>query len=326
MVTGSSPQAAVRATIDLARQADEMGYHRYWLAEHHAMRGLADAAPEVLLARLAAETTRIRVGSGGVLLPHYSPLKVAEQFRMLEALTPGRIDLGIGRAPGGTPRVSTALESRAIERFPEQIGELIDFLDGTLPEEHRFATLAAMPSGPTSPPVWLLGSSEYSAALAAHRGLPFAFAHFISGDAEAVTQMYRNRFRPSAQAREPQVILAVAAIAAPSAAQAEELARTVDLWRLRIHGGINSTVPSLEEAQAYPYTLYEQAQIAAHRRRLTFGAPAAVRERLEAIASAHQADELMIVTIAPTYAARAQSYALLADSFELDRDAVPARG
>lgn len=316
----------MRATIDLARQADAMGYSRYWLAEHHAMRGLADAAPEVLLARLAAETTRIRVGSGGILLPHYSPLKVAEQFRMLEALTPGRIDLGIGRAPGGTPRVSAALESRAIERFPEQVRELIDFLDGTLPADHPFATLAAMPSGQTSPEVWLLGSSEYSAALAAHLGLPFAFAHFISGDAESIVHMYRARFRPSAQAAEPRVLLAVAALAAATSAQAEELARTIDLWRLRIHGGINSTVPSLEEAHSYPYTLYEQAQIASYRRRLTFGTPVAVRERLEVVADAHQADELMIVTIAPAYAARAHSYALLADAFELDRNAsVPVR-
>ena len=199
VLAGARPRDAVLATVALARDAERLGYHRYWLAEHHAMRGLADPAPEILLAYLAAQTTRIRIGTGGVLLPHYAALKVAEQFRMLDALAPGRIDLGIGRAPGGSQRVSLALESAEIQRFPRQVSDVVGFLDGTLAEEHPFAKLVAMPGGDSSPEVWLLGSSDYSAALAAEMGLPFAFAHFISGDAAGVTRMYRRHFRPSAR-------------------------------------------------------------------------------------------------------------------------------
>ena len=315
----ASPREAVLETISLAREADRLGYHRYWLAEHHAMRGLADPAPEILLARVAAETSRMRVGTGGVLLPHYSALKVAEQFRMLEALTPGRIDLGIGRAPGGTQRVSMALESRDVRDFPSQVRDVCDYLDGAMPEEHPFAKLTAMPSGETSPEVWLLGSSDYSAALAAQFGLPFAFAHFISGDAEAVTRMYRRHFQPSRRLAEPRVILCVAAITAALPEEAEDLAATIDLWRLRIRHGVDLPVPSHDEARAYPYTPTDRDEIAYNRHRLTLGAPGAVRERIETLSARHQADEAMILTITPDYASRTRSYALLAEAFALDR-------
>jgi luciferase family oxidoreductase group 1 len=317
VLAGAAPRDAVHETIALAREAERLGYNRYWLAEHHAMRGLADPAPEILLARIAAETSRMRVGTGGVLLPHYSALKVAEQFRMLEALAPGRIDLGIGRAPGGSQRVSMALESRDVRDFPAQVRDLCDYLDGTMPEEHPFAKLTAMPSGETSPEVWLLGSSDYSASLAAQFGLPFAFAHFISGDAEPVTRMYRRHFRPSSRLSEPRVILCVAAIAAPTPEEAEELAATIDLWRLRIRNGVDLPVPSLDEARAYPYTPSDRDEITYYRRRLTLGAPNAVRERIETLSARHEADEAMILTITPDYASRTRSYALLADAFAL---------
>jgi luciferase family oxidoreductase group 1 len=319
VLAGASPREAVHETIALAREADRLGYHRYWLAEHHAMRGLADPAPEILLARVAAETSRMRVGTGGVLLPHYSALKVAEQFRMLEALAPGRIDLGIGRAPGGTQRVSMALESRDVRDFPSQVQDLCDYLDRTMPEEHPFAKLTAMPSGETSPEVWLLGSSDYSASLAAQLGLPFAFAHFISGDAEAVTRMYRRHFQPSRRLAEPRVILCVAAITAATPEEAEDLASTIDLWRLRIRHGTDLPVPSREEARAYPYTPTDREEIAYNRHRLTLGAPAAVRERIETLSERHAADEAMILTITPDYASRTRSYELLADAFALAR-------
>jgi luciferase family oxidoreductase group 1 len=317
VLAGARPVEAVLETIALARAAERLGYRRYWLAEHHAMRGLADPAPEILLARLTAETSRMRIGTGGVLLPHYSALKVAEQFRMLDALAPGRIDLGIGRAPGGTPRVSAALESREIHLFPRQVRDVVDFLDGTVPEEHPFAKLTAMPAGETSPDVWLLGSSDYSAALAAQMGLPFAFAHFISGDAAAVTRMYRRHFRPSPRLAEPRVLLCIAAIAAETPEEAEQLAATVDLWRLRIRRGVDLPVPSRDEAHAYPYTAYDREEIAYNRQRLALGAPRAVRERIESIAHEHAADEAMILTITPDYASRARSYALLAEAFAL---------
>ncbi|HEX3464397.1 MAG TPA: LLM class flavin-dependent oxidoreductase [Candidatus Elarobacter sp.] len=317
VLAGALPRDAIAETIALARAAERLDYHRYWLAEHHAMRGLADPAPEILLARIAAETTRMRIGTGGVLLPHYAALKVAEQFRMLEALAPGRIDLGIGRAPGGSQRVSLALESAEIDRFPRQVRDLVGFLDGALPGDHPFAKLVAMPSGETSPEVWLLGSSDYSAALAAELGLPFAFAHFISGDQEQVTRMYRRHFRPSPRCQEPRVLLAVAALAAETPEEAEELAATLDLWRLRVRRGVDLPVPSREEARAYPYTAYDREEIAYNRRRLALGAPRAVRARIEETASAHQADEVMILSITPDYASRAHSYALLANAFAL---------
>ena len=319
VLAGASPRDAIYATLDLAREAERLGYHRYWLAEHHAMQGLGDPAPEILLARIAAETTRMRIGTGGVLLPHYAALKVAEQFRMLEALAPGRIDLGIGRAPGGSQRVSIALESAEIQRFPRQVLDVIGFLDRTLPEEHPFAKLVAMPSGESSPEVWLLGSSDYSAALAAELGLPFAFAHFISGDAEAVTRMYRRHFQPSARCAEPRLLLALAALAAETAAEAEELATTIDLWRLRIRHGVDLPVPSRAEALGYPYTPYDRDEIAYNRRRLAIGTGQGVRERIEAAAAAHDADEVMVLTITPDYASRTRSYALLADAFALNR-------
>jgi luciferase family oxidoreductase group 1 len=317
VLSGASPRDAILATIALAREAERLGYARYWLAEHHAMRGLADPAPEILLARITAETSTMRIGTGGVLLPHYSALKVAEQFRVLDALAPGRIDLGIGRAPGGSQRVSMALESREIGSFPRQVQDVCGFLDGTLPESHPFAKLTAMPAGETSPEVWLLGSSDYSASLAAQLGLPFAFAHFISGDAAAVTRMYRRHFRPSARASEPRVILCVAALAAETPEEAEQLAATIDLWRLRIRRGIDLPVPSRDEALAYPYTEYDRDEIAYNRQRLALGAPSAVRVRVETLAQRHEAHEAMILTITPDYASRTRSYELLADAFAL---------
>jgi luciferase family oxidoreductase group 1 len=315
VVHGATPREAVLATLDLARTAERLGYARYWLAEHHAMQGLADPAPEVLLARLTAETSRIRIGTGGVLLPHQAALKVAEQFRMLDALAPGRIDLGIGRAPGGSRRVSEALESRDVERFPRQVRDLCDFLDRATPPEHPHAKLVAMPSGETSPEVWMLGSSDYGAALAARLGLPYAFAHFISGDAEPVTRMYRRHFEPSRRAAEPRVILCVAALTAETPEEAEELAAALDLWRLRIRRGIDLPVPSLSEARAYVRSEYEREEIAYNRRRLALGAPRAVRARIEELAASHGADEVMVLTIAPDYASRARSYELLAAAF-----------
>src|SRR5712672_1311302 len=183
VISGHSPARAIAETVSLARLAEELGYHRYWLAEHHAIAALADPSPEILVSSVASATSRIRVGTGGVLLPYYSPLKVAEQFRMLEALFPGRIDLGIGRAPGGDPRTALALadgEYPGAEHMPQQVQDLIGFLDGSLPSDHPYAKVKAQPAGDTSPEVWLLGSSEYSGALAAQLGLRFAFAHFIS--------------------------------------------------------------------------------------------------------------------------------------------------
>ncbi len=316
IVAGATPGDAVAATIALARRADALGYARYWLAEHHAMAGLADASPEMLLARLTAETSRIRLGTGGIMLPHYRALKVAESFRMLEALAPGRIDLGVGRAPGGTSLVSAALESRDVALFPQQIADVIDFLDGTTPAGTPFAALTAMPSGRTSPEVWLLGSSEYGALLAAEMGLPYTLAHFISGDATAITRAYRERFRPSARCAVPRVIIAAAAIVAPTDDEAEALSWPVALWRMRLFRGHATPVPSLEETARYPWTPRERNEVALTRRVIA-GSPVTVRRKLEALVAAHGADEAMIVSITPDYASRLRSYELLADAFAI---------
>ena len=314
IVSGCTPRDAVLATVELATAADRLGYERYWLAEHHSMSGLADASPEVLLARLTASTTRIRLGTGGVMLPHYSAFKVAENFRMLEALAPGRIDIGLGRAPGGTRLVSHALESRDATNFPRQVIDVIGWLRETLPAAHPYASLVAMPAGDGAPVPWILGSSEDGAMLAADLGLPYVYAHFITGDAPAIVQLYRRHFRATSLGSEPRVMIATAAIAAPTGEEAQDLYKPLALWRARILRGISSPVPTLEETRAHAWEPgeFESAQ---RSRRVAVGDPQAVRERLETVAEAHTADEALIVTIVPDYATRLRSYELLAEAF-----------
>ena len=323
VISGHTAADALRETIALARLADELGYHRYWLAEHHAIAALADPCPEVLAARVAAETRRIRVGTGGVLLPYYSPLKVAEVFRMLEALYPGRIDLGLGRAPGGDMRTAQAMADGARidpDRFPTQVQELVGYLDRSLPDRHPFARVRVQPTGDTAPEVWLLGSSDYSGALAAHLGLRFAFAHFISAQAsESVMCAYRSQFESSPRDASPSSLLCVFTICAETMEQAERLAKSVDLRRLHMAKGIESAVPTLEEAEAYVYSEPERTYVAQQRARLVHGDPETVRDKLQALAALNQADELMIITITGDYASRRRSYELVAEAFELGR-------
>jgi luciferase family oxidoreductase group 1 len=321
IVSGYTPADAVRETIRLVKFAEQLGYHRYWLAEHHSIAALADPCPEILLTRIAAETTRIRVGTGGILLPYYSPLKVAEQFRMLEALYPGRIDLGIGRAPGGDRITALAMgEGRyaGAEHFPEQVQYLVAYLDRALPADHPFAGVHVMPAGPTAPEVWLLGSSDYSGALAAQLGLRFAFAHFISADGgEAVMRDYKGSYQPSRREPSPQSLLCVFVICAETAEAADRLAGSIDLRRLNMDYGVNAPVPNAREAREYPYTEADRRRIAHHRRRVVLGTPAFVRERLLELQEAFQADELMAITITGDYDSRVKSYELLASTFGL---------
>jgi luciferase family oxidoreductase group 1 len=319
IISGHSAADALRETIALARLADSLGYHRYWLAEHHAIAALADPCPEVLAARVAAETTRIRVGTGGVLMPYYSPLKVAEVFRMLEALYPGRIDLGLGRAPGGDMRTAQAMANGAFvdpDRFPTQVQELVGYLDRSLPDRHPFARVRVQPTGDTAPEVWLLGSSDYSGALAAHLGLRFAFAHFISAQAsESVMSAYRSQFEPSPREASPASLLCVFTICAETTERAERLAKSVDLRRLHMAKGIESPVPTLEEAEAYAYSEPERLYVQQQRARLVHGDPDTVRGKLQALAALNRADELMIITITGDYASRRRSYELVAEAF-----------
>ncbi|MBI4195135.1 MAG: LLM class flavin-dependent oxidoreductase [Betaproteobacteria bacterium] len=316
IISGHTPAQAVHETIRLAQAAERLGYHRYWLAEHHSIAALADPCPEILVTRVAAATSTIRVGTGGVLLPYYSPFKVAEQFRMLEALYPGRIDLGIGRAPGGDQMTALAMgEGRysGAEHFPEQVRYLVAYLDDALPPEHPFAGVKAMPAGRAAPPVWLLGSSDYSGALAAQLGLRFAFAHFINAQGgDAVMRDYKSRYQPSRREPAPHALLCVFVICAESAEEAERLAGSIDLRRLNTDHGVNAPVPNHAEAAGYPYTEADRRRIAFHRRRVVLGTPAEVRDRLLELRCTYEADELMIITITGDYDSRLKSYELLA--------------
>ena len=321
VISGRTPAQAVAATLELAREADRLGYHRYWLAEHHAIAALADPCPEVLLARLGAETRRLRIGTGGVLLPYYSPFKVAEVFRMLEALYPGRVDLGIGRAPGGDARTAHAVGGGQLptaEDFAQRVWELVGHLDGTLPEDHPHRHVRLQPGGDTAPEVWLLGSSDYSGALAAQMGLRFAFAHFINPrGGDAVTRAYRERFRPSGREAAPAAIVCVFVICAEDDEAAERLAASIDLRRLHMALNLDTPVPTLAEAEAHAYTEEERRYVRAQRERAVIGGPQHCRDALLALAERYAADEVMALTITGDYATRLRSYELLAGAFGL---------
>lgn len=321
VISGYSPADAVRETVRLAKAADELGYHRYWLAEHHNMHGLADPCPEILLGAIGSSTSRIRVGTGGVLLPYYSPAKVAEVFRMHEALFPGRVDLGLGRAPGGdmlTAKAINPISFYATDAFPQQVVDLVGWLDDDLPDDHPFKRVRAMPAGPEAPEVWLLGSSDYSAALAAHLGLRFAFAHFINAHGgDEVSRVYRHTFRPSSREASPQSLVCVFVICASSQEQAEQLAAPIDHRRVLMATGRESLILSTEQALQWSYSEQERAIIQRERSRVVYGTPEIVKEKLLAIQAAYEADELMVITITGEYASRLRSYELLAEAFNL---------
>jgi luciferase family oxidoreductase group 1 len=316
---GGTPAQAIAETIELARAADRLGYHRFWCAEHHASAAFAGSVPEILIGHLASKTSTIRLGTGGVMLSHYAPLKVAESFRMLETLYPGRIDLGLGRAPGADQLTAAALRPGPTgygpEVFPELLVDLCGFLRGQLPQAHPFARVAAQPGGQGMPEVWLLGSGGDSAAYAGAIGCGFAYAHFINPDNLAVAlEAYRRSFRPGLLAA-PRVMLAIFALAADSQDEARYLARTRDLWVLNLLAGRN--IPFPDPAHIDLTALPAEAgrrldQVAA---RGIAGDVASVKARLDEIVAATGADELMIVTITFDFAARLRTYELLARAY-----------
>ena len=319
---GGTAKQAIAETIELAQAADRLGYHRYWLAEHHNSSSLACASPEILVGEVAHRTERIRVGTGGVMLPHYSPLKVAETFRMLEALHPGRIDLGLGRAPGSDPLTARALAhgpgQLGIEHYPAQILDLLGYLEGRLPDDHPFRAIHAMPAGKSIPELWLLGSGADSAQIAAYFGLPFSFAHFITQrGGEEVVAAYRRQFRPSRWLEEPRASIGVSVVVADTAEEAERLSLSRFLWWIKIMKGEAEGFPPPEEALAYPYRPSELELLDKMKGRALSGAPAGVRDRLLAMASAYQVDEIVVLTITYDFTARVRSYELLADAFGL---------
>jgi luciferase family oxidoreductase group 1 len=319
---GRTPGEALAASTELAQRAETWGYHRFWVAEHHGMPGVASSAPAVLLAHLAAATSTIRLGSGGVMLPNHAPLVIAEQFGMLHALHPGRIDLGLGRAPGTDPNTAAAFgRPDSADEFPRQVAELAGFLDASFPAGHRYAGVrsvpgrAADPSG-GRPPIWLLGSSGFSAQLAGALGLPFAFAHhFSSTNTIPALELYRESFQPSESLDKPYALIGVSAIAAESAERARWLAGSAGLSMMRLRRGRPGPVPTPEEAEAYPYSPFEQDFIETWIGNMVLGDGDQVRAGLDALRTRTSADEVMITGLMHGHAERLRSYELIAQAY-----------
>jgi luciferase family oxidoreductase group 1 len=312
---------AIRDTLALALHCDALGYHRYWVSEHHNSDSIVGTAPEVLIAAIAATTRRIRVGSAGVMLPHYSPLKVAEQFRVLEAIAPGRIDLGVGRAPGSDRLTAFALNpdaANAAEQFPQQVVDLYAWVTGTpLADDHPFKAIRAHPRGTTHPELWILGSSDYGARLAAHFGLPYAFAYFFSEGrgVEEALRLYRDNYRPSPRFPHPVATICIWALAADTDEEARHLATTREFWRIGFEKGLRASLVSPEEAIRHPYNEVERARIEDMRRRAFVGKADVVAAALKEEARRLALDELVIVTWTYDAAPRHRSYELLAREF-----------
>jgi luciferase family oxidoreductase group 1 len=317
---GATNGEAVQHSLALARELDQLGYRRLWYAEHHNMPAIASTTPATMIALAAQQTRSIRVGSGGVMLPNHPPLQVAETFKMLESIYPGRIDLGIGRAPG-TDQVTALALRRSRERmladdFPDQLDELMDFGSG-LQRSHPFVGVTAYPEDVPLPPIFLLGSSDFSAALAAKLGLGFAFAAHFSPDRPDVPMIgYRDAFKPSGALEAPHSILALSVICAETEAEAERLASCMQLSWVRLRSGRPSKIPTPEEALGYQYNEQELIAARAYRQLQIIGTPNAVRQRIEALAARTKADEVMVTTVTHDYAARIRSYQLLAAAFD----------
>ncbi len=339
---GGTAAEAFANTIELAKAAEGFGYSRYWLAEHHNTSSFAGSAPEVLIAAVAAATSRIRVGSGGVMLPHYSPLKVAECFRVLETLYPGRVDLGMGRAPGGDQRTTRALQpgpqAYDIGVFPQQVELLRQFLEdstglqgeeGGFPSDHPYRGLHATPRGPGMPELWMLGSGGDGAVIAAQYGMAYCFAHFINQDARTQPlEIYRRNFRASRELTRPRGAIAVSVTVADTEEEAKRIASSRNLWVMHLLQNRAGAFPSIEEALAYPYTDQDRVMLRAIEQRGFAGAPEQIRAKLLALGEAHGVDDFTILTITYDQKDRLRSYELLAEvmgvSAAMTKEAVSA--
>jgi luciferase family oxidoreductase group 1 len=330
VASGRTAGEAIRETIALAQHCDALGFNRYWCAEHHNSASHAGTAPEVLLAAIGATTKRIRIGSAGVMLPHYASLKVAEQFRVLEAIAPGRVDLGVGRAPGSDGRTAFALNpqaNQAADRFPQQVMEVLGWHGDGLPENHPFRSIIAQPAVETRPQMWILGSSDYGAQVAGYFALPYCFAHFFSdgGGSEQAIAVYRESFeaKPGMAGRiaAPYPALGVYCLVADTEAEAKRLFRSRELWRLKRDRGLYLPLPSVEEAEEYVYSDLEMSRIERMRAGAMVGTPEQVKAKLEALSAAHGGiAEFAVITHCHDPAARRRSYTLLAEVFGLRAD------
>lgn len=316
----SSNQTAYDALIEsmqLAQAGEALGYTRYWIAEHHDLPGLACSVPEVMLSYIGANTNRIRIGSGAVLLPYYRPYKVAEVFNMLATLFPHRIDIGIGRAPGGSAEATNALSDNFLQKtweLPALVKELLHFLNDDFSADHEYSKVSASPIPEYSPVSWLLGTSEKSALLAAKNGMPYAFGHFMSdNDGVAIIQTYKDAFRPRKEAQIPQVIVTVSVICGETTEQAEEIAESFLIWSLQTDKGEgHQGVPSIKEAKQYKITEKEKNLLNKMRQNMIIGNPYEVKRKLMELQTNYKADEIMINTITHSPKDRIQSYKLIA--------------
>jgi luciferase family oxidoreductase group 1 len=316
VVSGTAPSRALHDSVRLAQRVDELGYTRYWIAEHHNMPGIASAAPEVLIAHVAQATRRIRVGSGGIMIPNHTPLRVVEIFRTLEALHPGRIDLGLGRAPGTDPLTASALQ-RGSSEVNQALAEILAFSEG-FPDDHPYRAILAMPSDTPLPPIWMLGSTQAGAAIAAALGTGYAFAgHFSMGEAAGAMRRYRETFQR--KDGPPRAILALSVICAESDARAEELALPLRVAYTRIGRGRPGVFPTLEEARAHRFTAEDHAIVERFAAGMIVGGPDRVRDQMLRFANDLGADELMVSTVVPDPEERIKSYERLAELFALPR-------
>ncbi|MFD1362532.1 LLM class flavin-dependent oxidoreductase [Lentibacillus salinarum] len=318
IAAGKTPQEALNASAELAGLADKWGYTRYWIAEHHDMRGLACPNPDVMLGMIGSQTERIRIGAGAVLLPHYKPYRVAETYNLLATLFPGRIDLGIGRAPGGSAEASMALSGNFLEnvrQIPEKIDELLKFLYLDFAADDMYARIKPTPVPTLPPKPWMLGTSEKSAIAAAEKGLPYTFGHFMSDqDGPSIIKTYKDRFTEQHPDKTPEVIGTVSVVCAETTAEAWDLALSNHLWSIqRDKGEGNGTVPTVAEAKNYTFSDDEKERVHRMKNKAIIGNPYEVGQQLKLLQSAYHADEWMIVTITHSYEARKKSYELLAD-------------
>ncbi|WP_186577337.1 LLM class flavin-dependent oxidoreductase [Aquibacillus kalidii] len=314
---GSSPVSALENTIKLAKITEQMGYSRYWVAEHHSTNGLASTSPEILIARIASATSRIRVGSGGVLLPQYAPLKVAENFKLLEGLFPGRIDLGIGRSPGGSEKTRMALTDGAesgMNSFLRKVTDLKGFLHNTLPRDHDYRLVKASPRTDTNPDMWILGLSERSAYNAARLGVGYTFGHFINPtNGERVLTTYREQFLASENSEMPQSNVCIFVVCAETQEKAEEIALSQDKWLLNVGAGRDTKVPSIEEVKSNTFTEVDIHKIKQNRKRTIVGTPNKVKDELERLSDLYHTDEFLIITNIYDFDDKVKSYRLIAE-------------
>lgn len=316
---GQTPKDALDTAVELAQLGDKLGYERYWIAEHHDLFGLACPNPSVMISLLGAKTTKIRVGAGAVLLPYYQPFQVAETYNLLQTLYPNRIDIGLGRAPGGSAEVSLALSHNYLQevgKYPRKIDELQQFLTGTVPEDSQFAKIKPTPLPDVPPEIWLLGTSEKSALLAAGKGMPYAFGHFMtSSDGAEIVQTYRDKFNDE-RGTPPYVMGSVEVVCADTEAEAEKMALSTMLWKINQEKQVSDNkVPSIAEAEAYEFSEKDEEKITRMKEKMIIGNPDQVKEKLVRLQNEYKADEWMVITIAHEPEAKFRSYELLREKF-----------